>query len=581
MKNKLKKEKIKSEFRSLLPTNIGGRIYFKRMQKESGNSENKSKIKKEEKKNVSFESIKEPFTYKVIKNLLKTEEELQRKLLKIQENEKLIKSKSYLNLFNKNPMNIKKDMEIIKDKANDLSKNKSLVLSRAEYINSQIYNLQNQKDRETGDMKNRIIQNLNKFNQNLVLLKDKKQNNKKNDNKYNNKIIKLFNPKEEEKILEEQKLFALKHMREVERDEIKKRKEKNKEKTLKSLRYIKEKPKKEYYLYEKFYNNYMDREDNLVKKENAKRKAYMRHINSSEFLEMEKTYQARKIKMEENSKENKQILKQEWSERQKLIPNYNNPFIKVLNKEKEKIEQEKESKKNTIIKHKNNMINFSNKLRKPDKWKEKHENNSSGKEDKSKIFNQIFAIKNNYSDIVRKKMYRRNKKSRENDKKNNNVLLDDKNKKIENKNNLNKINNDNVSKYLEDKRKKPKPKLNNIYANDIKKYLEKSGITENSLFMSKYKLDYLIEKKKRKDKEIKLNGGIVKNPKASEELFNLSINIINGKLAILEQIDKEFNEHENDGNNTDKKEGSGSKLENYSNEEEEEEEEVEVEQKDE
>ena len=45
------------------------------------------------------------------------------------------------------------------------------------------------------------------------------------------------------KILEEQKLFALKHMREVERDEIKKRKEKNKEKTLKSLRYIKEKPK--------------------------------------------------------------------------------------------------------------------------------------------------------------------------------------------------------------------------------------------------------------------------------------------------------------------------------------------------
>ena len=31
-------------------------------------------------------------------------------------------------------------------------------------------------------------------------------------------------------------------MREVERDEIKKRKEKNKEKTLKSLRYIKEKP---------------------------------------------------------------------------------------------------------------------------------------------------------------------------------------------------------------------------------------------------------------------------------------------------------------------------------------------------
>ena len=34
--------------------------------------------------------------------------------MKIKENEKLIKSQSFLNLFNKNPINLKKDKDIIK-----------------------------------------------------------------------------------------------------------------------------------------------------------------------------------------------------------------------------------------------------------------------------------------------------------------------------------------------------------------------------------------------------------------------------------------------------------------------------------
>ena len=98
--------------------------------------------------------------------------------------------------------------------------------------------------------------------------------------------------------------------------------------------------------------------------------------------------------------------------------------------------------------------------------------------------------------------------------------------------------------YLEEKRKKPKPKINNLYANDIKTFLKKSGITENSLLMSKCKLDFLKEKKNQKDRLLRLNGGIAKNPEVGEELYNLSLNIIKGKLAIIEEIEKKFDKED-------------------------------------
>ena len=272
---------------------MGRRTYFKRIENEMNSY--KSPIKKEEKKNTTLETSKDPFATKVIKNLIKTEKELQKKIQRIQENEKLIKSQSFLNLFNKNPINLRKDKDIIKSKVNDLSKNKSLIISRADYINSEIFNLQNKQDVQSGDFKNKILQNMNKLNQNLVTLKQKNQNNKSSENgAYNNQLVRLLDAKEEEKILEEQKILALKHLREQEREDIKKRKERTKEEVLKKLKYRNEIPKKEYYLYEKLYNNYLDREDNLIKKENAKRRAYMRHIDSHEFLEMEKNYLERK-----------------------------------------------------------------------------------------------------------------------------------------------------------------------------------------------------------------------------------------------------------------------------------------------
>ena len=571
---------------TLLPMNYGQREYFRKVENEVHIK--KITKKKEEKKDISFEKYKDPFLSKVIKNLIQTEKELQKKILKITENEKLVKSKSYIKLFNKNPTNLMKDRDIIKSKINDLSKNKSLIISRADYINSEIFKLQNKDDVQSGDFKSKILQNINRFNQNLnqISIKVKKINNKfdkssDNININNNHILKLSDKNEEQNFLEEQKLKELKYMRELEREDIKKRNEKNRVEVLKALKYVNVKPKKGYYLYEKLCNDYLDHRDNLIKKENAKRKAYMRHIDGREILENERNYLERKIQMEENIKENKQSLKKEWHERQKLIPNYDNPFIKLLKEEKVKFKLEKELKLQKCIENKTNMINFSNKLRNSNKFKERIDLDSFEKKKEKnknhKVFNQSLAFKNEYSDKIRKKMMKKVEKSRENSKKNeksrenseiqekqilkiNNsqpklistkrpIFINEKN--IYNNNSTDRSNrlssNNNrieIPDYLSEHRKKLKPELNNIFANDIKKFLIKSRGNDKYLLISKYKLEYLKEKKEQKDRFLKLNGGIAKNPEVGEELYNLSFNIIKGKLAIIEEIEKKLNKKE-------------------------------------
>jgi len=283
--------------------------------------------------------------------------------------------------------------------------------------------------------------------------------------------------------------------------------------------------------------------------------------------------------MEENIKENKQSLKKEWHERQKLIPNYDNPFIKLLKEEKVKFKLEKELKLQKSIENKNNMINFSNKVRNSQKFKEKIDidflEKKKEKNKNNKVFNQSLAFKNNYSEKIRKQMMKKIEKSRENSKRKEQKEYSDiiekkilkinysqpklfKPKKLaftnekniynnttEKSNRLNSFNNKiDIPDYLSEHRKKLKPKLNNIFADDIKNFLKKSGGNDKSLLISKYKLDYLKEKKEQKDQFLKLNGGIAKNPEVGEELYNLSFNIIKGKLAIIEEIEKKLNKKE-------------------------------------
>ena len=79
--------------------------------------------------------------------------------------------------------------------------------------------------------------------------------------------------------------------------------------------------------------------------------------------------------------------------------------------------------------------------------------------------------------------------------------------------------------------------------------------------MSKCRLDFLKEKKEQKNKLLKLNGGIAKNPEVGEELYNLSLNIIKGKLAIIEEIEKKFEKNEENGKPKEQKDDNDSEEE--------------------
>ena len=149
-----------------------------------------------------------------------------------------------------------------------------------------------------------------------------------------------------------------------------------------------------------------------------------------------------------------------------------------------------------------------------------------------------------YSDIIEKKILKINYSQPKLFKPKKLAFTNEKNiynNTTEKSNRLNSFNNKiDIPDYLSEHRKKLKPKLNNIFADDIKNFLKKSGGNDKSLLISKYKLDYLKEKKEQKDQFLKLNGGIAKNPEVGEELYNLSFNIIKGKLAIIEEIEKKI-----------------------------------------
>ena len=233
--------------------------------------------------------------------MIKTQNELKQKISKYNSNEKLLENKSYIKIFNKNTQNISKDKELLKNTIDFFKKNKEICYSKINYIDYQINNLQFCQDKMTGKLKEKIDNNINKIKLNksmscnnifdkklknlqkehhhriLVMRKDLKISNKKKLKQLNNLI----------KEKEDQKIKLLKEIRNKEREDIKKRNHKNMENAIELRKYVNEKPKIEQYLYEKILNNYIEREANLINKENSERKKYMSSIYNQEYSDKE------------------------------------------------------------------------------------------------------------------------------------------------------------------------------------------------------------------------------------------------------------------------------------------------------
>lgn len=592
---------MQDDIKKLLPDGISSKVYVSNEVKKYNNKPLKTQNDNSKKVHIyipMFEGkVYDPTTNKIINILKKSEDQIIKELSKLNYNEKLLKSKSYINLINNNPKNLLSDQKTVDEKIKSIEKSKNNCMVKLEELKNRINILQFKQDKELGILDNNKKLKLNKFVEDC--------NNKKSNKMIEQKIKKLHEESEKiqlmmrkdlekqkekknnelnelEKAEEQKRIDILKKLRDDEREDIEKRKKKNTEELLKFKEFINKKPVKAYYLYQKHKDDYADKENNLVKKENIKRKAYMKHIDLNEFNEMRKNFEQQKSKRILESNEKMKIIKESWSERHKLIPLYSNPVSKLVADEENEMkqaEQDKILRRKELKKiQKNYCVPKPLKVIKEKVVEEIH--NKSHRRPKPHL-----AKSNSYSDILRQKVIDKYKAEKSKKEKmlseedsylDEPIIIDNKGNKRKNSNNSNSNSNSKhagnksveknkfnkeVIDYLKERRKinelnKEKKrnegeltKLDYSGTNDIKKLIKENGINDNMLKVAKCKLESIEEKKRQKDLLLKFSGGVANRPELGEEVCNLMIDSIQAKLSLIKEIDKDLDESYNEEKN--------------------------------
>ena len=589
---------MQDDIKNLLPDGISSKVYVSNEVKKYNNNK-PLKTQNDNNKKVHiyipmFEGkVYDPTTNKIINILKKSEDQIIKELSKLNYNEKLLKSKSYINLINNNPKNLLNDQKTVDEKIKSIEKSKNNCMVKLEELKNRINILQFKQDKELGILDNNKKLKLNKFVEDC--------NNKKSNKMIEQKIKKLHEESEKiqlmmrkdlekqkekknnelnelEKAEEQKRIDILKKLRDDEREDIEKRKKKNTEELLKFKEFINKKPVKAYYLYQKHKDDYVDKENNLVKKENIKRKAYMKHIDLNEFNEMRKNFEQQKSKRILESNEKMKIIKESWSERHKLIPLYSNPVSKLVADEENEMKPAEQDKilrrKELKTIQKNYCVPKPLKVIKEKVVEEIH--NKSHRRPKPHL-----AKSNSYSDILRQKVIDKYKAEKSKKEKmlseedsylDEPIIIDNKGNKRKNSNisnskhagnksvEKNKFNKE-VIDYLKERRKinelnKEKKrnegeltKLDYSGTNDIKKLIKENGINDNMLKVAKCKLESIEEKKRQKDLLLKFSGGVANRPELGEEVCNLMIDSIQAKLSLIKEIDKDLDESYNEEKN--------------------------------
>lgn len=521
--------------------------------------------------------VYDPTIYKTIKKLKKDENNLIKELTKINSNEKLLKSKSYINLFNNNPKNITNDQKKINEKIKNLEKNKNICMDKLDELKARINTLQYNQEKELGIIENNQKIKFNKFIEDynnkesqssiesrikkireesekiqlLMKLDLKKQIDKKN-NEINNK----------EKVEEQKREAYLKKMHDEERIDIEKRKKKNTEELLKIKKNINKHPKDKIYLYQKNSEKYLSDENNLVKLEKIKRKEFMKHIDLNEFSEMRKNFEQIKSKKALESKLKIENIKKSWVERHKLVPLYVSPLSKLITEENNKNKKEEQNKVLRIKNLKTLQKNYSKeKIPKPIKKITDQTVDNESEKTNSKIIKPYFIKSNSYSNLLRQNVMNKYKEKQRNKSLNNNLISgeEDLNSKSSKRNNLCKSIDSNIkekkvvdylkerrkAKELNKKRRKSFEGITNgdyIGTIDIKNLIKNKGINDNTLQIAKYKLDSIEAKTKQKNFLLKCSGGVANKPELGDEICDLMIDTIQAKLSLIKEIDKSLDE---------------------------------------
>lgn len=532
--------------------------------------------KKKDKQVVVSQQIISSHRLRTIKELQDRQNELNNHLIKIKENEKLMEDEGYLNLNNKKMV---VDENIRKKQIKDMKEKKENLISRIDEINFQINKLINE-ERNKNYLENKKA-TLKKFIENLerdkeiaeIRAKKYEEEQKRREEKKKKDIDEISEKikaeiSEKEKRENDEKRKKIEDFMQKQRKVVNQRIKDNNEKLTLIKVYINEKPQKAKgdYAYIKNERIFLTKEENIIMKEKAKRKALKRSIQLEEIESFKNKINEQIEELHEKNRQKRREAEEEW--RNKIeIPDFHYPIIEEdtgeeKKKEKEELNEKKAYNKEKLIeKIKTQPIRIDEK-----KQKERLEKIAALTESTEE---RIKRNKDTLYDYKKKRIIIKKRDTSNPSKENNGK------KRITWELKLEPIDADIIEQQQKQLIKKPKPitmsslfenKKNLVTQNVKRDYLEeqiklknhnkisqrsyssaeskkwdkmlnnnKNSIIEN-VENVKYEVQKMENEAKQKERFLKLNGGIENFPELGEKVSSLLINSIKGKLSILNTV---------------------------------------------
>ena len=373
------------------------------------------------------------------------------------------------------------------------------------------------------------------------------------------KIKKKMDELEEEE--KQRKKQFLINQREKERELILKRKKEMDDKLEKTKKYINAQQKldEKEYLFYKMKNKYDSELDNKIKKiKLEKRKNNL--VTKEEIKNLQRKLEENRILIQKDIIEKTKNMKEMWRNRSLIIPNYKSPFLKILQEEENKLKEIEENEK--LKKKLNYMQREKYSIEKVPKPKEI--NPKLLRQRKERIFRISDLRGKARIKYIKQKFLNQKKKE-------NHICIKQGNKVLQSKENYESnfkkgmlrsiseinIHNDNKKKvtsvikriptklpkdfnYLKELRelnKKNNNVLRNVNWNKLAN--NKSGNKIENIQIMKSKIDSIEENVRQKQEILKMNGGNSHNLDLANQITDLLIDSIKGKLTIIDTLKKE------------------------------------------
>ena len=467
----------------------------------------------------------------ILKHLTNKRNDLHNEISKINGQNSYLKEASLNNLQMPNNLMKHSQIRLIKN----LNQSKENLLDKVSSINQQIYQIKtNQKNNSNisdfskeeyseNIRKEFIFNNMNKWNRpksnikkkikdldkknNSILLRKKNENSKEKESKNNGKFI-------------------------------------SEEKHKEFINNVISKNKNNNYLYQKMASSFDEKEKIYITECIKPKNIEIKKINKLDIK-----YNSLKKRIDNLA--NLDRLHKMWKERSELLPKYVSPlYQKIVNTEENEKKEEKEKieKKKLLYelklnygKEKVSLPKISLLLKKEWEKKELKFNFDKSKEFKNLINKNInikvIQLRNKNKIISNNEIKKSNSVSEINQNiKLNNLLL--RNNKIIKDSNSFKITNNKLNLNNNDSFLKSSQDINNI--EEIKKNkfstIKIQNNKEKNLDNIKYKVEMMEDKYKRGKELLKLKGGYLKNEDFGDEMNDLLINSIKGKLDMIEMI---------------------------------------------